>query len=758
MSEKINRREFLKAATAASSSLILYGLSQHPFQPEFFAAGLPTSVDLGQKVYTTCGICHSHCSVIAYVKDGVLRFLTGNPEDPQSEGKLCAKGKAGAKFLYDPDRLKYPLMRTNPEKGIGVDPRWKKISWEEALDAVANKIKEVKEKYGSQAIMFITMPKPSVLKRLIKSIGTPNIVTHHDTCVITHVISQKFTLGTKPWGWDLENARYILSFGWDQPAKGKVVFAHRFIRAKVSGAKIVVINPMYSMTAAKADEWIPIKPGTDLAFALAMINVIINENLYDTRFIEKYTNFKDHEDEIREWFKDYTPEWASKITEIPAETIRRIAREFATTKPAVMPVHKRDPAGPNYANSWHLNRAILILNSLVGSIDNYGGLQYPRMISIPSCMKIFPPLKSFPGSPVKELIDGKENFPLVKKAGIGLFSPLAENILKGKPYEVKMAIANSYNVLSFPNPKKIIKALKKLEFLVVIDIYPSEMAQLADIALPDLTYLEKTSIVGREFPRCNRIGAQVQIMQPVVKPMYEARGLVWICLEIGKRVAPEYFKKPNGEFYTWKEYLEEAVREGLGISLDELKKKGVYFRGETFVPYSKLEAMAGKGKKIEVYGEIFKKYGYDPLPRWIPKRDSPTDNYPFYLLISRPPTHRHTKTTNNPLLLELDPSNCAFIHPGTAEKLGIKDLDWVYVESRTGKIKLKARLIKGIREDCVAIFHGFGHWSKELHNAYGRGANDGDLIPDQTVDEILARKDPTAGACMEDICVKVYKA
>ncbi len=761
LTENVTRRDFLKTAAVSSGALVLYGLTSKA--PYIYGTVNKKNKEFSfkenlEKVYTTCGICSSACAVTAYVKNGVLRFLTGNPEDPQSQGKLCAKGKSGAKFLYDPDRLKYPVMRTNPEKGIDVDPKWKRISWEEALDTIANKIREVKEKHGPQAIVFLTMPKPSVMKRLISAIGTPNLVTHHDTCVLPHVIVQKFTLWTKPWGWDLENARYILSFGWDQPAKGKIVFVRRFITAMERKAKIVVLNPMYSLTASKADEWIPIKPGTDLAFALAMINVILSENLYDRGFLEKYTNFMEHETEIKEWFREYTPEWASTLTEVPAETIRRIAIEFATTKPAVAPVHKRDPAGPNYANSWHLGRAILILNALVGSIDTYGGLVYPRGFKIPPCTSVFPPSKPFPTPPVEERIDGKEKLPLVKKVGLGLFSPLADNILKKKPYEIKMVIANAYNILAFPQPTKIIEALKKVEFVVDIDIYPSEMAQLADIALPDLTYLEKTNIIGRGFPRCAKIGPQAQIMQPVVKPMYEARGLAWICLELGKRVAPEYFKKQNGEFYTWSEYLEEAAKKGLGITLAELKKKGIHFKEEKFVPYAKLEAMVKKGKKIEVYGETFEKNGYDPLPKWVPPREFPSNEYPFRLLVSRSPVHRHTKTTNNVLLLELDPVNCVFINSEVAGSLGIKDLDWVYVESRVGKVKLQARLIKGIRKDCVAIFHGFGHWSKELKSGYGRGVNDGDLIPTQTVDEIIARGDPTAAGCMEDVCVRVYKA
>ncbi|RLI25815.1 MAG: hypothetical protein DRO52_03485 [Candidatus Hecatellales archaeon] len=744
-----SRRDFLKTAATAGVVGFLGG--------EFFLNALkplearPPTPAL-EKYYTSCGVCHSNCGIRVYVKDGVIRFLDGNPEDLHSGGKVCAKGVAGSYLPYAPDRLKYPLKRTNPEKGIEVDPGWVTISWEEALDTTAKRLGEIKEKYGPQSIIFIAHPT-GFSERLRKALGSPNRITHHDTCIITHVVVEKFTIGTKLWMYDFPNSKYILCFGWDQPSKGKVPLTRRFSEAKRRGAKIVVVNPLVTLMSSQADEWISIIPGTDLAFALAMINVIISEDLYDKEYVRKYTNFEEHEEEIRNWVKDYTPEWASTITGVPAETIRRIAKEFATTKPSVIPMHKRDPPGPNYANSWKLCHAIIILNALVGSIDNVGGWLFTKGVSIPSLDKVYPP-PPYPKPPVSEDICGRSRLPLLDKVKLGIFSTLANNILAKKPYEVKAAIIYKYNLLAFPNPKRLVEALKQLEFIVTIDVLPSESVQLADIVLPDCTYLEREGFSVRIY---NGWYPQVSVFQPVIKTMYDCRSADWIFCELGKRLAPDYFKKPDGAFFTPSEYVREALVKGIGITFEELAQRGIWSKPERFKPFAKLESMVKAGKKIQIYGETFKKYGYDPLPSWQPRRDNPSPEYPLYLLITRPPVHRHGKTTDNPYLLELYPENVAVIHPETAEKLGIKDLDLVWVESRTGRVRVKAKLFEGIRKDCVCIPHGFGHWSRGLIYGYGRGVNDGDLIPDQTIEEIIDRGDPTGGACMCDVCVKVYK-
>jgi thiosulfate reductase/polysulfide reductase chain A len=739
----ISRRDFLKLSAMLGGAAAL-GLSGSRVVDALAASQPATQASTEKLVYTTCAVCSGGCAEIAHVKDDRLMYLTGNPDDQIARGRLCVKGYAGRQLLYDPDRLKYPMKRTNPEKGIDVDPKWVRITWDEALDITAKKFNEIKQKYGPQAIVFVMRPN-DFAARLANAIGTPNYITHMNTCYSTHAVVWKATVtGTdRPWSYDIENAKYILSFGWDGPGKAKNMQSQHFINAKTNGARIVVLDPRQSITAALANEWIPIKPGTDLAFALAMINVIVNEELYDKEFVSKYCSGFD---KLKSFIQEYTPEWAEKITEVPASTIRRIAREFATTRPAVVPTHKRDAAGPNYANSWRLAHAIVILNALVGSIDRRGGYILPRSFAFPKFEEAFP-APPYPPK-VKERIDGREKFPITNAANKGSFTTLIEGILSGKPYEVKAALVQKYNLLSFPNPKRALEAFKKLEFMAVIDVLPVEMVQLADVVLPEHCYLEATAVVPRTY---FALYPQIAIRQPVVKPLYDTKGFGAIIPELAKKMGlGNYFEGVSST--AWFEKQLNAV----GYTFDQLKKSPNGLLGDP-VPFVPKESFGTPSKKIELYSTVLEKYGYDPLPAWKPKRDQPTTEYPYYLIIYRPPQNIMTQTQNNPLLTEIWGENKALINTTTAKKLGIRDGEYVFVESKVGKIKVKAKVTEGIRPDCIAIDHGFGHWSKEIKNAYGRGSCDGDLIPITTIDELLALKDPAMSAMMEDVCVKVYK-
>lgn len=743
---EMSRRTFTKL-TALGTAAALSGISRISALPEIpliEPARAAPQADEEKLVHTVCQMCSGGCAEIAHVKDDVVLYLTGNPDDQIARGRLCVKGYAGIQSLSDPDRLKYPMKRTNPEKGSDVDPKWVRISWDEALDLTAAKFNEIKERFGPQAIALIMRPN-DFAKRLAAAIGTPNYITHHPTCYSTHEVVWRATVtGTgRPWAYDIENAKYILSFGWDGPGKAKNMQTQHFTNAKTNGARIIVLDPRLSITASLADEWIPMKPGTDLAFALAMINVIVNEELYDKEFVSTYcTGF----DQLKSFIQEYTPEWAEKITEVPASTNRRIAREFAATRPAIVPTHKRDAAGPNYANSWRLAHAIVILNALVGSIDRRGGYILPRKPAFPNFEEAFP-APAYP-SKVKERIDGMEKFPILQATGKGSFSTFVEGVLSGKPYELKAALVRKHNLLAFPDPERALEAFKKLEFLAVIDVLPFELIQLADVILPEHNYLEATSVVPREY---FALYPQVAIQQPVIKPVYDTKGFGAIIPELAKKMGlGNYFEGVSST--AWFEKQLAAV----GYSLDQLKNSPTGLLGDP-KPFVPKESFGTPSKKIELYSTVLEQNGYDPLPAWKPKREQPSAEYPYYYIIYRPPQNIQTSTQTNPLLTEIWGENRALINTMTAKKLGIRDGEYISVESRAGKIRVKAKVTEGIRPDCIAVDHGFGHWSKEATAAYRIGSCDGDLIPTVTVDELLALKDPGMGAMMEDVCVKVYK-
>ncbi|HEX9149196.1 MAG TPA: molybdopterin-dependent oxidoreductase [Thermoanaerobaculia bacterium] len=738
-----SRRTFLRTSGVAAAGLVaapafLESLFAQTFGP---LQSLPAGVT---QLITACGLCDSVCGLRATMKDGILTFVEGVKEDLHGGGKLCGKGKSAAGFLYDPDRLKYPMKRTNPIKASGSDPGWVRISWDEALGMASETLNQTIAAHGADSVLVISRPAPDIWMRFINAIGTPNRVDHIDECFLSDKIVSGKVLGGKLWGHDLANSKYILLFGWDLVGKAKMAYARQVVKAKKAGAKIVVFNPMWTPTATLADEWHQIRPGSDLALALAMIQVIVSEKLYDAEFVKSYTNFPAYEQQFQDNFAPYTPEWAAELTDIPAHTIRRIAREFAMTRPGIVPTHKKTSAA-NYANAAPLQHAIAILNCLNGSIDRPGGRFYPRQVELDGVDKIYPP----PAYPAKSgvWIDGRDRHPFVKGAGNGMFSTLANGMLKVHPEKIQMAIITKYTTMGFPNPPEIASALAKVPFTVVVDIVPNEIIDLADLVLPQASYLESADIAVREhyarFP-------QAFVRQPVAPAMFESKGFGWIAIEWGKRSFPDYFKKPDGSWLNMNEILDEKVqRAKLAPSFADFKKAGFYSDEQPFVPKTTFPTPDGK---LRLWVQDFADKGFDPLPKWMPKRDLPSAEYPFYLITVIPGVHIRNTTQNNPFLNEIFGTNFVMIHPETARRLDIEEGDPVRVKSRVGTITLPARISGGIRPDCVCIPHGFGHRSRLLTKAYGKGERDSDLVPSQSMDEILARRDVGgAGAIMDAV-------
>jgi len=740
---KLNRRDFLKLAGTTGLSIAL------PFGEglKAFAEVEETSPGAlwGEVRFSSCAVCDNTCGMLLYMRGGKIKDIGGNPADILGGyGKVCVKGASAMRTLYDPDRLKAPLKRTNPKKGKDEDPGWVKISWEEAFSTIGAKFGEAISNYGPQSVLILGRPKEPET-RLQKAIGTPNQVCHVDTCYINHDMAWKVTWGSgRSWCLDLENAKYILSFGYDQPGKSKLSHLNGFLKAKDNGAKVVVFDPWFSRTANMADEWFPVKPGTDLAVTLAMMNVIIGEGLYDKEYVANYTSGLD---QLAKHVQQYTPEWASEISTIAADDIRRIAREFATTKPAMIPTHKRDAGGPIYANSFGLARSEIILCALVGTVERPGGFYIPRTPKGPK-VDDFAPAK-YPPMTEKRRVDGQDLFPLANKIRKGSFSHLAQGMLSGKPYPVKVGIAKQYNVLSFPNPDTIIEALKTLDFLVVVDILHNELCQLADIVLPDVHFLEKKG--STQTRKYHALWPQI-MLRDGVGALYDNKGWGGIVNGILEAIGKPEFK------VDWKG-LEEARLKSAGTSKEYLKTHNGIWEDKK-APTGRT-AFSTPTKKIELYSTTLEKEGYEPLPTWHEKLATPTNEYPFYFLVNHHPWFRMSKLVNDPILMELQPENLLYMHPDAAEKIGVETGDYVLVGSSTGKsLKIAVNVTKRIRPDCVMTEHGYGHWSKKMRVAYGKGTNNGELLPERKIEDTLKIKayNPAMPSCLLDVCVNVRKA
>lgn len=740
----ISRRNLLKwtGAGAIGASPAMAAFDQ------YFRAAAPLAAS-EQQLITCCGICSPACGMKATVKDGVLTFLEGVQGDNHGEGHLCGKGAAGAGFLYDPDRLKYPMKRTNPKKGFDEDPGWVRITWQEALDTIATKFKGYAEQYGTESLLFVTLPSPDLWARFMNSIGVVNRIDHIDVCFGTDRLVQKYTTGGKTFCNDFENSKYILLFGWDLVTKAKIVYANGVLKAKDKGAKVVHFSPQYTKTSSVADEWYAVRPGSDLAIALAMINVIVSENLYNKEFVDTYTNFKDFENDIRAHFQQYTPEWAAGESDVPADAIRRIAREFVASGAGIAPAHKKTLCA-NYANGTQLVHAISVLNILAGTIDRPGGRYFPRTMSIPGVDAIYPP----PAYPPKRgrRVDGRDKLPLVADVDCGMFSTLGDGMLNSYPGMIKASFWNAYTVLAFPEPKQMEKALQQVEFTVVMDILPTDTASLADIVLPSISYLEGSDVVSRDY---QAKAPQVVVRQPVVPAMFETRSIAYVAVELGKRMAPDYFKTQDGSWISPATLLDEKVkRAGLGANYAEFRTKTqIMNREQPFVPRTTF-AVPGS-TKCQIYVPQFKNHNVDPLPVWKPKRDVPNAEYPFYYLTYIPAIHKRNTTQNNALLNEIMPDNEALLNPDLASKLGVKDGQKVRITSRAGSIELPAKLTGTLRADCVMVAHGFGHRSRLLSRSGSKGVRDGDVVPQSSADEMVRLGNFGGSSCIMDAVVKI---
>jgi thiosulfate reductase/polysulfide reductase chain A len=737
----LSRRDFLKLSSMASGVLLF----DQPLQAFSGAAEDFTSADEGGILYGACAMCDMNCAYIAHLQDGRIVRLRGNPEDQEAEGLLCVKGYSGTRLLYDPDRLKAPLKRTNPEKGVGIDPDWVRISWEEALDLTATNLGQTLQSDGPQAIMVIA--RSTIWPKLLAgAIGTPNLISHENTCLGSQAVAwdAMITGDGKKWTVDYARSAYILSFGWDMPGKGNNHWGRSVNEARLGGARLVVLDPRMSITAAKADEWIPIKPGTDLAFALAMIHVIIEEDLYDHDFVDNYTYGLER---LREQVQEYTSDWAEYWCDVPASTITRIARQFGSARPAVVASHKRDAGGSNYANSWRLSQCYVILNALVGSIDRPGGPILTRSFDLPGFDDVFQ-LPPYPKTIHGPRIDGLERMPIAYHLHYGNFSTLAEGILNRDPYPVKAAVVWHYNLLAFPNAPRMEQALKTLDFVAVSDIMPSEMVQMADVVLPEGTYFERSGLSPRSM---HALFPQVAL-QEALPAVHDTRDFGSVVVDLLRRMGLDDYA-PEGMSG---DAITEAQMEALGTTAEKIgAATGIWGTDDGFEPYTKFGTPSGK---VELYAGLLKREGYDPLPRWTPPRAAVNEEYPFHLIVYRLPWYQHTTNENDPVLAELPPRDPpAYLNPAAAARLGISDGDEVCVESHSGKIRLRAALTEGIRPDCVALLHGFGHCSPGYSVAQGRGANDGDLVPTMTVEEQLDLDLPGAAALMEDTALKVYK-
>ncbi len=706
---RMNRRKFMKATAIAGGGAALAKAGFFDFGPAYaddntgnktFLPG-PTA---DYEVRTMCEMCVWRCGVIAKVRNGIIEKLDGNPDHPHSLGKLCARGQSGLMQTYDPDRVLYPLMRVG-ERGSG---RFRRATWEEALDFTAEQMTRIKKTYGAETMVFSSTHNLSqpVFENLLNAYGSPNYGTQRSLCFNAMIMAHLMTYGLQEPERKYEGVNYIILTGRNLFEAISTSESKQLMERVANGAKLVVLDPRFTKTASKATEWLPIKPGTDLAFHLAMLNVIIKENLYNKWFVEKYTvGF----DELAKSVESNTPEWAAPITEIPADTIRRIAREFAAAAPHAF-AHPNWRTS-NFINSFQTERSVAILNALVGLYTEQGEHLFEEPVSI----TLGAPKQ--PGyAPISaQRLDGVPwKYPLVPLK-IGVFQQIRDSVLEGKPYQARGWFFSRQNpIMSLPDRAKTIQAFKKLEFVVAVDTILNDSSWYADVILPECTYLERYDPV---LP----VGNRVFLRQPVVPALGESKSALWIYKELAKRLGlSDYYQYTDEE-----DYIRQQIAPHK-IPLEQLKQNGYFeVKNAKKIDVNNLKWNTPSGK-IEIASETLRKANFPAVPTW----DAPLapSEGRFYLLTGKVAQHTQFATQNNAYLNEVDyHTRDLWLHPAAAAKRGIKDGDTVKVTSDVGMITVKVWLTEGIRQDCVYLTPGYGHKSRGLKIANDKGVSSSDV-------------------------------
>lgn len=862
---KITRREFMKLSAALAS---VAALSDFTFKGPVttFVESLVKAEEAAATedvwIPTTCTTCTTFCHVLVHRQNGIVTRVTGDPASPYNVGRLCPKGIASVMLLYNPFRPKVPLRRTNPEKGIGIDPRWEEISWDEALNEIATRIAEARETDPNKIVWLQGhgkyVPHKIILKAVKKALKTKNTFHRSAVCESARHMAQELTWGYHTDLPDFDYCNYLIVCGADFIDAGQWNrwTDRKMLDAEERGMKLVVVDPRISRTASKADEWIAIIPGTDLAFYLAMAYVLVREALYDADFLKTYTNapflvnpdtgyflLRDGKQLVwdletdsavpydtegidaaltgtytapegtgtpafqlfEESIEGYTPAWASGITGIPAETIERIALEYGRAarigstivldgqtvryRPAC--VYTWRGGGASHQYGTQTSRAWVIVNMLIGNLDAVGGYHIHSPGKDMKYLGADYYIGNIKEPPVRLDLRQSKYLPMATHdASVVPGVVLAEGPEKyGITYEPEFIFAYATNrPFGCTDVKKQIEGYKKL-FMAIIEISMNELAELADIVLPDKMWLEAYHWA---YQRWTLDAKTKGIRQPVANPFNLPYQELDIFMEIARRAG--FLTGEGGlldsinsqaklgdpwkldiekEDYTSSEILDHiCLNETKGEhGLEDFKEKGFYTTYMT-VEDNYLKGIEEKFKgpdkpRLAFYAEQVKKVGdhvkqeygiehkgYDPLPKWYkPDLHTAPPEYDLYLTSYKDMLYYQSgHTAPIPWSREIFDENYVLINSETAAARGIPNGEYVWVESTLGKIKVKAKVVEGVHPEVVAISYHFGHWANVSPQAKNKGVNPNMIIP--TIWDEISGQD----AVYDGVRVKVYKA
>jgi len=795
MTAPLSRRQFLKiTATAAGSAAVMGGLQSALQGGGRVAAGGGVLAPAGEEriVPSVCLLCPAGCGILGRIADGRLVKLEGNPMHPVNQGALCPKGQAAPELLYNPDRLTGPMRRSG-KRGSN---QWEPIPWDEAVQTVAQKLKDLRAAGHPERVAFLYgetrgQMRPFI-ERFMQAIGSPNAISHDSLNIEAAKLAVYFTQGIYDLPvYDIENTNYILSFGANLLEAGRnpqrtVIGQSYMRRGRANRGKIVLIDPRQGITGAKADEWIPIIPGTDAALALGIANVIIRAGLVDSDFIHNYSfgfeDFKDSQGKKHKGFKNfvlenYNPSQVEKITGVSATTVSRLAGEFAGHAPrAIAMIPGKGGLLNGSINGLYAAMAVHILNALIGNLDRPGGVLTQRYFPCAD----WPPLPADPiaeqGRTAERLDGAGTRFPLGRHA----YQAVAERIQEGYPVEA-LFLYDANPVYETPGGQKFTEAFQSVPFIVTFSTFMDETAQFADLVLPEPTFMERwqdDAIEGLGYPG-------VALRQPMVEPLYDTMHTGDFLLRVAKAMGD-----PIAPAFPWENFeaLLQDRLQTIGTDWETLKELGAWFN-----PAYRFARRGSKRWVAEVVGrdrlsaprdgrfdlysrelncalsnldkDALQKLGitaagdaiFMPHHEDVPYAGDPSE-YPFTLnVITLMSLGPYSVAANMPTLQEISGMTVGEMwdswlemNPQTAEELGLRDKDPVWVESPFGRLKTKVRYVPGLRPDVVNLPHNQGH------TAIGRWARNRGV---NGLEILSPASEPATGlASFTNTRVKVYRA
>jgi len=662
-------------------------------------------MNMGSRIVRSiCFECHSRCGALLEVEEGRLIGIKGDKDHPFSRGFLCPKGRACMEIIYHPERITKPLVRVK-NRGEG---KFEPVSWGEALEIVSHRLLETREKWGAEAFALgrgTTRGIPPFLHRFMSAYGSPNYFGPLHMSGGPVAMGGFMTLGfvLVP---DYQSSKCMLVWGHNPDSAWPGLYKAAIKDGQEEGAKVIVVDPRRTPIARKADHWLRLRPGTDIALALCFLHIIIDNELYDEAFVNQWT--KGFE-ELKNQIADFTPQRCAEITWLPADEIEAAARMFATTKPAC--IGPGMAGGSQTPNAFHLNRALASMSAITGNLEIPGG--NPKWVP-PTGEKRhcygsdFEILSHLPPEQAVKAI-GMDTYPLFTNL-MSIPEQVWNAILQGKPYPVKAVGLFANNaVCAYANSRHVKEALSALDFLFCVDYFHTPTNALADVILPPAHWTERDDV--EDLLMMNHIFCQPKAIDPVP----ECRDEKEILIDLAKRMSLEGF------WNTVEEALDYRL-EPIGMGFNEFKKIGQFSTPVEFKTYERqngFKTPSGSGK-VDLYSDFLESMGISPLPVYREALESPISTpelYKTYPLIlttgGRNVVYYHSAHRNIPSLRKKSPDPQLDIHPETAARFGVADREWVRLKTVRGQVEIRARFDADMHPAVVHAPHGYWYGVKD---------------------------------------------